>query len=42
MQSIHSPRMIFCVPQLSSTESKLKWPLCFAFSYVLPITSEEQ
>ena len=32
-------------PQQSITDSKVKWPLCFAFSYVQPIsqhTNEEQ
>ena len=35
------PEVMFsteCVPQLSITDSKLKWPLHFAFSYVQPVS----
>ena len=35
------PELMFSserVPQLSQTASKMQWPLCFAFSYVQPVT----
>ena len=36
-----TPEVMFStehVPQLSITGSKVKWPLCFAFSYVQPVS----
>ena len=39
-----APELIFSsehVPQLSITDSKVKWPLHFAFSYVQPVSNDE-
>ena len=36
-----APELMFSsehVPQLSVTDLKMKWSLCFAFSYVQPVT----